>query len=180
MKSLRNLAFAAIAALAFAAPAASSHDYGLGDLGSLQIDLKPGWRVTQPPAGSGATISIEAAAPGKMRLLMTPLPTPQSDQALREATQHAADGIGPQSVEKSLTLKSLRGAQAQGYYFKATDPAPRPGEYRYLYQGVMGMRSIIVTFTVLYDDGAEQDADDALSAVRSMKLRAVPERQSAL
>lgn len=180
MKSFRNIAFAAIAALPFAAHAAPSRDYGLGDLGSLQIDLKQGWRVTQPPPDSGTTISIEAATPGRMRLLMTPLPTPQSDKDLRDATQHAADGIGPQSVEKTPAVKPLRGGEASGYYFKATDPAPKPGEYRYLYQGVVGLRSIIVTFTVLYNDGAERDAEDALSAVRALKLRAVPQGQSAL
>jgi len=83
-------------------------------------------------------------------------------------------------VEKSLAVKSLRGPQARGYYFKATDPAPKPGEYRYLYQGAVRMRMIVVTFTVLYNDGAEDDAEAAVAAVRGMKLRPVPLKHSAL
>lgn len=180
MTSLRNIAFAAVLALPWASHAAPSHEYGLGGLGSLQIDLAPGWRVTQPPSGSGATISIEAAKPGRMQLLMTPLPGAQSDDEVRKLTQHAADGLGPQSAEKSLTLKSLRGAHAKGYYFKATDPAPKPGEYRYLYQGTVGMRTIVVVFTVLYNDGAEKDADAAVAAVRDMKLGNAAQRKTGL
>jgi hypothetical protein len=178
MIRLPALAFATLLALPPASLAASSQEYGLGDLGSLQIDLAPGWHVTRSPSGSGATISIEAAQPGSMQLLMTPLPGQPTDAEVREFAQHAADALGPQSVEKSLAVKSLRGPQAQGYYFKATDPAPKPREYRYLYQGAMRMRGIVVTFTVLYNDGAEHDAEAAVAAVRGMKLRSVPLKHS--
>lgn len=180
MTRLPALAFAALLALPLASPAASSQEYGLGDLGSLQIDLAPGWHVTRSPSGSGATISIEAAKPGRMQLLMTPLPGQPTDAEVREIAQHAADALGPQSVEKSLAVKSLRGAQARGYYFKATDPAPKPGDYRYLYQGAVRMRTVVVTFTVLYNDGGEDDAEAAVAAVRRMKLRPVPLKHSAL
>jgi hypothetical protein len=39
-----------------------------------------------------------------------------------------------------LTL--LKGDQARGYYFRATDRAPGPGEYKYLYQGKSGLNRL--------------------------------------
>lgn len=42
------------------------------------------------------------------------------------------------------------------------------------------MRTIVVTFTVLYNDGGEDEAEAAVAAVRRMRLRAVPLKHSAL
>ena len=173
------LVLAACLGLPFASDAGPSREYGLGDLGSLQVDLQPGWPVTAPPPASGATISIEATPTGRMQILMTPLPGQQPHEEVRKLTQHAAEGIGPQSVEKSLTLKRLQGAQAKGWYFKATDPAPKAGEYRYLYQGTAGMRTVVVIFSVFYNDGAEKEAQAALEAVRGMKLGNPAQKHSA-
>jgi hypothetical protein len=106
-----------------------------------------------------------------MNLLLTPLPGAKSDDAVRQEVKAAADRVGPDSAEKTLTLLQLRGAETRGYYFKATDPAPKPGEYKFMYQGVIAVGpSLFVTFTVLYNGGAEKDADAALAAVKGLRL----------
>jgi len=120
-----------------------------------------------------AAISIEAKDPGRMHLLLTPLPIQENtDRDIRQLVQRTADQIGPHSVEKTLTLQPIQGPEAKGYYFKATDPAPKSGEFRFMYQGIVAAGSALVTFTVLYNGGAEGQADAALLSVRGLKLKA--------
>jgi len=42
----------------------------------------------------------------------------------------AAQSALSQAVEKSLPVQELRGGNAQGSYFSATDRAPKPGEFK--------------------------------------------------
>ena len=106
-----------------------------------------------------------------MNLLLTPLPGAKSDDVVKQEVKSTADRVGPDSVEKTLTLQPLRGAETRGYYFKATDPAPKPGDYKFMYQGVVAVGSnLFVTFIVLYNGGAEKDADAALAAVKGLRL----------
>ncbi len=73
-------------------------------------------------------------------------------------------------MEQELPLTDLKGAQVEGCYYAATDRAPKQGEYRRLYQGAVAARDVIVMFTVLFNDGAEREAQAALDSVRGIKL----------
>lgn len=154
----------------FSALAGGIREFPVGAAGILQLGIDDGWRETRPPSDSGATVSMESTVPGRMHLLLTPLPLQNSGGDIRSIVQRTADRIGPDSVEKTLRLEPLRGVEASGYYFKATDPAPKPGEFRFMYQGAVAVGRSLVTFTVLFNRGAEKDAELALSAVRDLRL----------
>jgi len=136
--------------------------------GTLQLEVADDWRETRSPSPG---ISLESKTPGRMQLLLTPLPVQKSEVDVRRLVQDTADRIGPESVERKLKIEAIRGNQAVGNYFKATDPAPKAGEYRFMYQGAVIVGSALVTFTILYNDGAEKDAELALSTIRTLRLR---------
>jgi hypothetical protein len=78
----------------------------------------------------------------------------------------AAKSAEQQSVEGSLPLQSLVGASGRGYYFRATDRAPKPGEWKYLTQGMIRTGEIALTFTILTNDGQAAIEKAAVDMIR--------------
>jgi hypothetical protein len=68
-------------------------------------------------------------------------------------------------------LQELNGPSARGYYFSATDHAPRPAEHKYLSQGIVLVDDLIVAFTIFTNDGQEGIVAAALAAIRSATHR---------
>jgi hypothetical protein len=68
----------------------------------------------------------------------------------------------PESVEGILPIQALRGPHNQGYYFRATDRAPKAGEFKYLMQGIVELGGINLAFTVLTNDGQNATEKAAL------------------
>jgi hypothetical protein len=150
-------------------------EYPTGGAALLVIAIEESWKDGKPPAGSGASISIESKEPGKLHILLTPLPAsvagmPRTDDEVRAAVQATAESLGPKSVEKKLEVVALRGPEVKGYGFHATDPAPRAGDFRFMHNGLLSLGAVMVPFTVLYNPGAENEAKAALAALREMRL----------
>jgi hypothetical protein len=177
MKS-RMLAYAFGAGFAIACIVAGAADktprtFPLGALGTLTLPVDSKWRDIPPPPNSAPTLTFESAVPNRFQLLLTPVPVAggrkQSDSDVRALVEKSAKEAAPQSVEKNLPVTGIAGDEAKGYVFHATDPAPAPGEFRRMYQGAVAVGSILATFTVLYNDGAEDDAKSALSSIQAMR-----------
>ncbi len=166
------LNFAAVFTSAAAAEKAP-RVFSLGALGTLTLPVDATWRELPSAPNSAPTLTFEPAAPGRFQLLLTPVPVAsgkqQSADDVRALVEKSARETAPQSVEKNLPVTAIAGAEAKGFMFHATDPAPAPGEYRRMYQGAVVVGSILVTFTVLYNDGAEDDAKLALASVQALQ-----------
>jgi hypothetical protein len=72
----------------------------------------------------------------------------------------------PPTIEGTLPPQELSGAANHGYYFKATDRAPKVGEFKYLTQGIVCLGEINLAFTVLTNDGQDSVIKAALDAMR--------------
>jgi hypothetical protein len=177
MKS-RIIAYALGAGLAIACSVAAAADktprsFPLGALGTLTLPVDSKWRDIPAPPNSAPTLTLESAVPNRFQLLLTPIPVAggrkQSDGDVRALVEKSAREAAPQSVEKNLPVTAIAGDEAKGYMFHATDPAPAPGEFRRMYQGAVAVASILATFTVLYNDGAEDDAKSALSSIQAIR-----------
>lgn len=77
-----------------------------------------------------------------------------------------------QSVEMSLPVHELSGGDVHGSYFAATDRAPKPGEWKYLTQGMVDIDGVPFAFTILTNDGQEAIAKTALELIRTASLHA--------
>ena len=78
----------------------------------------------------------------------------------------AAKDAEPRSVEGSLSLQDFQGSSGHGFYFRATDKAPPPGEWKYLTQGMVRTGPIALTFSILTNDGGEATEKAALEMIR--------------
>lgn len=146
--------------------------FALGSLGTLTLPVDPGWREIPAPPNSAPAVTLESESPNRFQLLLTPYPVAkgktQSESDVRTLVEKMARDFAPNSVEKNLPVTGIAGTEAKGFVFHATDPSPAPGEYRMIYQGALADGSVLMTFTVYYNDGAEADSKSALASVQAM------------
>ena len=178
MKKLLRYTLPFILSLAGVWPAAagptSVRQYPLPDGSVLQMKVPVSWLhdVTVEGRELPPTITLRPQSGEDFAVLVTPLPPagetspPPTPQAIREHVELVADKARPQAVEQVITIREFRGASGVGYYFSATDKAPRPGEYRFMTQGIFGVGNLIVAFTVLTNEGQQPIVDDALTMMK--------------
>jgi hypothetical protein len=163
-----------VSSAANAAPSASPQSFKLPGHGELQLRVPDSWAavVSQPSENLPPTIVLKAKAGQPFQILVTPVWAVRGGgllPGLAEVKQEvgaAAKEAAPQSVEGTLPLQALSGASNHGYFFKATDRAPKAGEFKYLTQGIVCLGEINVAFTILTNDGQDSVIKAALDAMR--------------
>jgi hypothetical protein len=90
-----------------------------------------------------------------------------TEAELKHRLDQAMAAAEIQAEEKQLTMKGLQGPSAHGYYFSATDRAPRPGEHKYLTQGIALADDLIIAFTIFTSEGQQAVVAAALDAIRT-------------
>lgn len=145
--------------------------YPLSEHGAFQVKVPESWKdsVAQPDNELPPTITFTPKAGAPFKILVTPLWSAQPDakrptaDELKAKVQRAADDMAKQAVEKTIEAKPLKGPTNIGYYFTATDRAPKPGEFKFLNQGMMVVADLLVAFTILTNDGQDAVVTTALS-----------------
>jgi hypothetical protein len=164
----------AVLSLAMAADGQTKR-YALPDKTSLELTIPAGWHdeVKQGESGTPPTIAFTPGEGARFQVFVTPIwrPRPEvpvaSAAQIRESVQRAADQLKRQVAESFLPLEELTGAKGPGYYFSATDKAPKPDEFQYLTQGMLLVGELAVTFSILTNDGQAMVRDEALAMLRS-------------
>jgi len=167
-------AFLVVAFASIAAADAEARRFRLAGHGELELPVPTTWKVAvrSPPGDLPPTLHFSAVDGQPFEFMVTPLwaiqgHVPPSDpETLRAQLEHAVKQAQSQAVESQIEVKKLTGASAQGFYFAATDRAPNPGEYKYMTQGILPVGDLVVTFTVLTNDGQKAIVEAALQALR--------------
>lgn len=151
--------------------------YELPNHGVLSIEVPNTWndQVNNTPGGLPPTIRFSQQSGEKFEIYFTPIwktPTAPANfgttESIKQMVQGAAMNASTQAVEKSITVKEIGGLN-KGFYFTATDKAPKPGEYKILTQGVVGINEIIGTFTILTNDSSSAEAEQAIKMFGSLR-----------
>lgn len=149
--------------------------YPLGNYGFLRAEIPSSWRddVWLSPKGLPPTIILTPGGGNPFQILITPIWGAKKEalkaESIREIVQKSAEETRPQAVEKTLKLVELQGISGKGYYFFATDKAPKPGEYKYLTQGAILVGDLMITFTILTNDNQEGIIKEALAMLREAR-----------
>ncbi|MGO8830560.1 MAG: hypothetical protein ACLQT5_15055 [Steroidobacteraceae bacterium] len=154
--------------------AASPQVFELPDHGTLTLLMPDGWagEITQPRNQSAPTITVGPRSGPKFVIFITAMgPTAAGkmpdESAIRSEVAGAAKSAASQAVESALPLQEIKGVDGRGFYFTATDRAPRPGEAKYLAQGIIRVGEIALAFTVLTNDGQEAVVRSAFDMLRT-------------
>ena len=143
--------------------------FPLPDNSKLELTIPPGWK--DEPKEKTIALSPSDGAP--FQVMVTPVarqrPGAGADTAIkmRHSVQQAADKIKPSAVELYLPVEELTGAPGPGFYFSATDREPKPGEFKYLTQGMLLVGDVVISFAILTNDGQEKAKDEALAMLKS-------------
>jgi hypothetical protein len=149
--------------------------YQLPERGFFQMDVPAGWRdqVRQPPQSLPPTIAFRGGQAQRFEIFVTPIwparpdVAPSTKDSIRRQVERAAEGVKSQALETNIRVLEFAGAAGPGYYFSATDRAPKPGEYKFMTQGIVKVSELVVTFTILTNDGQEEVAREALAMIKS-------------
>jgi hypothetical protein len=97
---------------------------------SPQKNMPPGVWMT-PRQGPSFNVLITPLSGTAVGAAMT------DENKLRAIVTSAARNALSQSVEMTIPVQGLTGAHVHGFYIFATDRAPKPGEWKYLTQGMI-------------------------------------------
>ena len=176
-RSRQLLAAVLMAAVSWAALGAKRvQEFPMPPRGSIYIEIDDTWVDSSSRGGPIPTLRYETKIPGRMKFMVTPIPTvdgkPAAAAEVRSFVEGAAEELRAQSVEKALVLVPMKGAETRGFRFEATDRSPKAGEYRFIHQGAVAAGPFFVTFTILYNEGAQDDARSALMSIQNLRVGA--------
>ncbi len=167
------------------AEATASRDYALGQHGSLQLHVPASWKdnVTQPPNGLPPTIAFVPESGAAFRVLLTPIWSDRSGALLpvaaeiRKKVEQAAAQAKAQALEPDIAVQEMKGTTGMGYHYAVTDRAPKPGEFKRMKQGMLRVGDLLISFTILSQDGSDPVNAEAAAmlegAVHSTKQTAL-------
>lgn len=166
-----------LGAHAFADDARSPRRYPLPRIGQLELTMPAEWKdqLRQPPSGLPPTITLAPATGNAFQVLITPLWAVRpgvvvpGNEEMRQMAARAADKARPQAVEQVIPVRDIVGATGRGYYFTATDKAPKPGEFKYLAQGIIRVGEIALMFTALTNDSSGAALSSTLDMLKGAR-----------
>jgi len=149
--------------------------YQLRKNGSIQLLVPNSWHdeVRQPPGNLPPTIIFKPRTGESFQILLTPMFSLSKSMVMPELpevkrnVEEAVEDAKRQAVENVILVQTLKSDSVAGYYFSATDKAPRPGEYKYMTQGMLRIGKLAPTFTVLSNDGVDGVVSDSFAMLKS-------------
>ena len=139
--------------------------------GTINFTVPSSWisEIEQPPNGLPPTITFSQETGPTFRVLITPMWQPRNDiqlpegNSLQKMVQQSSEEIQKNAANK-VTIQRLGNF---GYYYFAVDPAPKPGEWANLTQGMARQSVLLLSFTVLTNNGQEHVVAQALRAIET-------------
>lgn len=156
--------------------------YAVGDRGAIAFAVPEDWRDEVQSQGRNLppTIVFSSQSEPRFEMMVTPIwafkadiPTPTME-SLRESAHEFAEAAQSQAVEPEIPIEEFTGPETVGAYFSATDRDPKPGEYQYMTQGIMGVADLRATFTILTNEGRAIIVPKALAMLRSARRMPAP------
>jgi hypothetical protein len=141
----------------------------------LWLSIPVAWneKFEPPKQNMPSSVWLTPRQGASFNVLITPLSGTQmgaamsDDNRLRAVVTSAARNALAQSVEMTIPVHDLTGPSVHGFYFFATDRAPKPGEWKYLTQGMVNIDGAPFAFTILTNDGQETVEKTALELIRN-------------
>jgi hypothetical protein len=151
--------------------------------GELALPVPEAWtyEILKPPDDLPPTITFSPASGAPFKVVVTagggaePGEQALDTGTIRQQVESAAESATFQAIEKSIKVQELAGPALSGFYFSATDKAPKAGEYRCVTQGIARVGEIVLAFTILSNDGQEAIVRTALEMLRGAVPR--PDRE---
>ncbi len=153
--------------------------YQVAGHGELLFIVPDGWQDEIKPAENGVppTIVFHPAGGNAFKVMVTPIALPSSEAPdlgkLRASVEQTRAQVAPQAVEKDIVVHELRGAEAAGYYFTATDKSAGsgPDDYRVMTPAEVFVGRVLLVTTVFYNDDSGKVRERAIAMLTSAQFK---------
>jgi predicted Zn-dependent protease len=149
--------------------------YPLPDRSNLQFSLPAGWvqEFAQPERGP-ATITLRSRESGQFLVAVTPVVQTEGSpkitvEDIKRNLQYTITAMKARALEHDIPMHQISGTDGPGFYYSMTDKAPRPGEYKYLTQGVLKVGNAFLNFSILSNDANSTAVQDSLEMLQRVK-----------
>lgn len=145
---------------------------------AMEVNIPESWDVKSRQANN-LSLSLKLTHKGSLgkdglfTLLITAFAQkkkPMTDSEIKELVIQNSRQFRSQAVENKIDVKELKTASLIGYYYKLTDKAPKPGEYKYMRQGFLQIEKVLLTFTFFFHQDEETEWENAISLFKSIKI----------
>jgi hypothetical protein len=135
----------------------------------LTLGVPGNWAESPEPAQADAPLAISFGPPAgrAFQVLVSVIPQRNGRPDVRAIVERSGRALLASAMEDRLVLEELRGAQVDGYFFRLTDQAPKPDEYKYVVQGAVRLADLLLTFTILTNQPDAPEAETALEMLRA-------------
>lgn len=180
-RNLKLLSLTAIALLMLSTVQAkelvTKRRYTLPGHGALELSVPTAWKdeVRHTLYDLPPTIALHPAEGDDFVVMITPLwnlgtvKDFNSDKRVKEVVDADRQEIAPGAVEAELVLERIEGHHAHGYYFIATDKAPKPGGWECALRGGVGTGELLVSVTVLTHEKDSEGIKEAIAVFSSLR-----------
>ena len=148
--------------------------YFLPGHGKFALSVPADWKDELRPNGTRPpSIFLTTAKGTQPQVKLTPIwrarpeIPPFTRESVRDNVAKGIDAVREQALEKRIPLTEFKGKSGAGWYFDATDKAPKAGEYRYLRSGMLIVGELLLAFAILSDSREEPVMDEAMEILRS-------------
>ncbi len=167
--------------------ATTMRSYAIPGFGTLELDVPTDWKDAveaiqdgqirtidfTPSTGDAFAISLTAAGNFAGHRNFT------SPARIRRIVEEQGRALLRSAVETSLTVKSLTGSGAQGFYYTLTDRAtvgqpPQPGNYPYLTRGGVSAGGLLLSFGIYTRNSDAPEREAALAVIAGARHIAGP------
>lgn len=159
---------------ALAANANVAKVYNLPGHGQLRLNMPEGWNAElRHNAGTDPlSIFISGFDGSPFVVFITPrFPDSQTardfgtPKSVHDMVAKRAHDMEKQAVEDNLSIVTMGGGGGPGYYFDATDPSPKPGEFKYMTVGAVAVGGVVCTFSIFTNHKESVVKNKALNMV---------------
>jgi hypothetical protein len=142
--------------------------------GTLVLNVPNDWRseVRLKPI---PTISVAPASGKSFEVLISPFTSPNGSippatpASLKGQAEANVNYLRAQAAESVIAIHELPAGRVFGSYYSLTDRAPKPGEYKYMTQGLVSVDGWPVAFTVLNDGSTKALVETSLRMLQSAR-----------
>ncbi len=142
--------------------------------GYLLLEVPSGWVMTvnQPQNEVPPTIVFQPGDGKRFKLSVTALWNPKNEKGfaeddLRRLIETDKNRMSAGAKETQIEIKRMDGKGAKGFYYSATDKAPKPGDYEHLTRAAVSVGNLLLSATLLSHPENTKDADLTIEMLRS-------------
>jgi hypothetical protein len=171
------MAVIAVCASGAAESGATRVDLVVPGVGAVALAYPADWQCQVTGPGESPTLTCAHDKPNGFRVLVTAMAgKTMTDSQLKTSVQGAGEALLPGAMQKELTLRRVAGAEATGYVYALTDKSPEKGprDFREMTQGIILLRQVALSATILTQTGGSRTVDAALAMLSAASAAAAP------